>query len=115
MLSWLRRSGPRVACRVLLVFTGMMLLSGVLCVGVGMAVEPPTTPVTTPPAPSFNFDNGLLQHPAVTPVNPQPGPVQTPVLPDPLADLTRAPVQFPVTAAPAPLTLGTVPVVTTLP
>ena len=76
MLSWLWRSGPRVAGRVLLVFTGMMLLTGFVCVGVGMAMEPPTTPVTTPPAQAFNFDNGLLQHPAVTPVNPRPGPVQ---------------------------------------
>ena len=105
MRALLRRPGFRVAGRTLLI--AVMIVTVFVGAAAVAAAEPtPTPPATTPPAPAFNFDNGLL-HPTVTPVNPQP--------PNPLADITRAPVQFPVTAAPAPLSLGTVPVATTLP
>src|SRR5664279_2391920 len=105
MRALLRRPGFRVAGRTLLI--AVMIVTVFVGAAAVAAAEPtPTPPATTPPAPAFNFDNGLL-HPTVTPVNPQP--------PNPLADITRAPVQFPVTAAPAPLMLGTVPVATTLP
>ena len=105
MRALLRRSGFRVARRMLLLI--IMMIAGMTLLGVaGAAAEPTPTPQPTTPPAAGGLNFGDLLHPSVTPVNPQP--------PNPLADITRAPLQFPVTAAPAPLTLGTVPVATTL-